>query len=257
MEIIPAIDLRGGKCVRLYQGDYSQETVFSDDPVSMAFRWRDAGAGRLHLVDLDGAAAGKLCNASVIGEIVRQVQLPVQTGGGIRSIETMENLLELGVARMILGTVALEEPELVKEACLRFGEKIVVSIDARDGYVRGRGWIEEGKLTIEEVIRQMESNGVKRFIFTDISRDGTLTEPNFAEIARFKSLTRIPVIAAGGIASVEHLRKLAKTGVEGAIVGRAIYTGDIDLKEALAVVGGQGSGNGEWEIGGAGERNFE
>ncbi len=236
MEIIPAIDLRGGKCVRLYQGDYSKETVFSDDPVSMAFRWRDAGARRLHLVDLDGAAEGKLCNAAVIGEIAKKAEIPVEIGGGIRLIETMEHLLELGVDRMILGTVAVEDPELVKEACLRFGEKIIVSIDAKDGYVRGRGWKEAGSLKIEEVIRQMESRGVKRFVFTDISRDGTLTEPNFAEIARFKSLTQIPVIAAGGIASVEHLKKLAETGVEGAITGRAIYTGDIDLKEALALV---------------------
>ncbi len=236
MEIIPAIDLRGGKCVRLYQGDYSKETVFSDDPVAMALRWQEAGAGRLHLVDLDGAAEGQLGNASVIGEIANKVEIPVEIGGGIRLIETMERLLEIGVDRMILGTVAVEEPDLVKEACLRFGEKIIVSIDAKDGYVRGRGWVEEGSLTIEEVIRQMESKGVKRFIFTDISRDGTLTEPNFAEIERFLSLTKIPVIAAGGIASVEHLQKLAKIGVEGAITGRAIYTGDIDLKKALAIV---------------------
>lgn len=256
MEIIPAIDLRGGKCVRLYQGDYSQETVFSEDPVSMAFRWKEAGAGRLHLVDLDGAAEGEPRNASVIGQIARQVQLPVQTGGGIRSLETMENLQEMGVDRLILGTVALEEPELVSRACLRFGERIIVSIDARDGYVRGRGWIEEGSLTVEEVIRQMESKGVKRFIFTDISRDGTLTEPSFAEIARFKSLTQTPVIAAGGIASIEHLKRLAETGVEGAIVGRAIYTGDIDLKEALEAVGDQETEKGrtgESENGGRGD----
>ncbi len=236
MVIIPAIDLRNGKCVRLYQGDYSQETVFSDDPVSMAFRWRDAGAERLHLVDLDGAAEGKLCNASVIGEIAKKVQIPIEIGGGIRQIATMEHLLELGVDRMILGTVAVEEPELVEKACLKFGDRIIVSIDAKDGYVRGRGWIEEGSLTIEEVIRQMESRGVRRFVFTDISRDGTLTEPNFAEIARCKSLTPIPVIAAGGIASVEHLKKLADLGIEGAIVGRAIYTGDIDLEEAVQLM---------------------
>ncbi len=236
MEIIPAVDLRGGKCVRLYQGDYSQETVFSDDPVSMALRWQEAGARRLHLVDLDGAAEGKLCNASVIGRIARSVQIPIEIGGGIRLIETMEHLLGLGVDRMILGTVALEDPDLVREACARFGEGIVVSIDARDGYVKGHGWTDEGKLTIEEVIRQMESAGVKRFIFTDITRDGTLTEPNFEEIERFKSLTDIPVIAAGGIASTDHLKRLAVLGIEGAIVGRAIYTGDVDLKEALATI---------------------
>ncbi len=236
MEVIPAVDLRGGKCVRLYQGDYSQETVFSDDPVSMALRWQEAGAQRLHLVDLDGAAQGKLCNASVIEEIARTVEIPIEIGGGIRLIETMEHLLNLGVDRMILGTVALEEPELVKEACRKFDDGIIVSIDAKDGYVRGRGWVDEGSLPIGDVIRQMESQGVKRFIFTDISRDGTLTEPNYSEIERFLSITTRPVIAAGGVASVEHLKRLAKLGVEGAITGRAIYTGDIDLKEALSII---------------------
>lgn len=237
MEIIPAIDLRGGKCVRLYQGDYSQETVFSDDPVSMALRWESTGAKRLHLVDLDGAAEGKLCNADVIGEIAKRVKIPVQTGGGIRLIETMEHLLNLGIDRMILGTVALEEPDLVTEACLKFKEHIIVSIDAKDGYVRGRGWKEEGRLRIEEVISQMESRGVMRFIYTDISRDGTLTEPNYEEIEKFLACTRIPVIAAGGIASIDHLKKLSEIGVEGAITGRAIYTGNIDLKEAFATIG--------------------
>ncbi len=236
MEIIPAIDLRNGKCVRLYQGDYSQETIFSDDPVSMAQRWESAGAKRLHLVDLDGAAEGKLGNATVIGKIAGKVQIPVQIGGGIRLIETMEHLIDLGIDRMILGTVALEEPELVKEACLKFGDKIIVSIDAKDGYVRGRGWKEEGTLKVEEVISQMDSQGVKRFVYTDIARDGTLTEPNFEEIQKFKEFTRIPVIAAGGIASIDHLKKLAELGVEGAIVGRAIYTGNIDLKEALGAI---------------------
>ena len=237
MEVIPAIDLRGGKCVRLYQGDYSKETVFSDDPVSMALRWESTGAKRLHLVDLDGAAEGKLCNADVIGEIVKKVQIPVQIGGGIRLIETMEHLLNLGIDRMILGTVALEEPDLVTEACLKFKDHIIVSIDAKDGYVRGRGWKEEGKLHIEEVISQMESRGVMRFIYTDISRDGTLTEPNYEEIEKFKSSTKIPIIAAGGIASIEHLKKLSEIGVEGAITGRAIYTGNIDLKVAIAAMG--------------------
>ena len=141
--------------------------------------------------------------------------------------------MAIGVQRMILGTIALEAPDLVHQACRRFHEGIIVSIDARDGYVRGRGWVEEGSITIEQAIRQMEFQGVKRFIFTDISRDGTLTEPNFAEIERFLSLTDRPVIAAGGIASIEHVEKLATIGVEGAITGRAIYTGDIDLKEAL------------------------
>lgn len=236
MEIIPAVDLRGGKCVRLYQGDYSKETVFSDDPVSMALRWQEAGARRLHVVDLDGAAEGRLCNASIIQNIVRNVDIPIEVGGGIRLIETMEHLTEIGVDRMILGTIALEAPDLVNEACRRFNDRIIVSIDAKGGYVRGRGWVEEGSIPIDEAIRKMESSGVKRFIFTDISRDGTLTEPNFAEIERFLSLTDRSVIAAGGIASIRHLERLAAIGVEGAITGRAIYTGDIDLEEALSSV---------------------
>jgi len=237
MEIIPAIDLRNGKCVRLYQGDYSKETVFSEDPLSMALHWQSAGAKRLHLVDLDGAAEGKLCNDAAIEEIARRVQIPVQVGGGIRQIETMEHLLDSGISRVVLGTVAIEDPDLVKDACQKFGDSVIVSIDARGGYARGHGWKEEGNMTIGEVIQQMESRGVKRFIYTDIARDGTLTEPNFEEIAKVKSQTQVPIIAAGGIASVEHLRRLAKLGVEGAIVGRAIYTGDIDLKEALTARG--------------------
>ena len=241
MVIIPAIDLRGGKCVRLYQGDYSKETVFSEDPVAMAFRWKQAGATRLHLVDLDGAAEGKLCNASIIREIAKQIELPVQVGGGIRQMQTMTDLFDSGVTRMILGTVALEDPGLVDDACRRFGDGIIISIDAKDGYVRGRGWKEEGSLTVSEVIGQMEARGVRRFIYTDISRDGTLTEPNFEGISDVLGKTRVPVIAAGGIASLGHLERLAESGVEGAIVGRAIYTGNIDLKEALAAIPGLSS----------------
>jgi phosphoribosylformimino-5-aminoimidazole carboxamide ribotide isomerase len=236
MEIIPAIDLRNGKCVRLYQGDYSNETVFSADPLSMAIRWKGAGATRLHLVDLDGAAEGRLLNTSVIEEIARRVKIPVQVGGGIRQIEAMEQLLSSGVKRVILGTIAIEDPDLVKAACRKFGDGVIVSLDVKDGYIRGRGWKEEGSITIGELIWQMESRGVKRFIYTDIARDGTLTEPNFEGIAEVMAQAHVPIIAAGGISSIEHLKKLADLKVEGAIVGRAIYTGDIDLKEAIAVV---------------------
>ncbi len=236
MDIIPAIDLRGGKCVRLYQGDYSQEMVFSDDPVSMAVRWQDAGAKRLHLVDLDGAAEGKLCNASVIEKIVKRVDLPIQVGGGIRTIETMDHLIRLGVKRVILGTIALEEPDLVEKACKQFAKAIIISIDVKDGFVRGRGWIEAGSLTPGKVIREMEERGVGRFIYTDIARDGTLTEPNFEGIAELLLQTKSPIIAAGGIASIDHLKRLAELGVEGAITGKAIYTGNIDVAEAIRTV---------------------
>ena len=233
MEIIPAIDIKGGKCVRLYQGDYSQETVFSEDPVSIALHWQSSGASRLHLVDLDGAKVGEPRHLDIIREIVRAIQLPIQLGGGIRSLETVEQVLRIGVQRAILGTAAAEEPELVKEACHRFGEAIVVGIDARDGYVAIQGWQRRTDITALEMIKQMSALGVSRFIYTDISRDGTLTEPNFKAIAELLAGTNLPLIASGGISSLEHLYRLSQLGVEGAIVGRALYTGDIDLKEAI------------------------
>jgi phosphoribosylformimino-5-aminoimidazole carboxamide ribotide isomerase len=233
MEIIPAIDLRNGKCVRLYQGDYKKETVFSDDPVSVALRWQSEGATRLHLVDLDGAAKGELCNLNAIEEIVGAVDIPVQVGGGVRSLETIEQLLELGVGRAILGTVAVENPDLIEEACRRFGEQVVIGIDARDGWVATRGWLQQSTTTAGELAQKMAALGAKRFIYTDISRDGTLPSPNFEAIAELLSQVSVPVVAAGGISSVEHLARLSAIGVEGAIVGRAIYTGDVRLEEAV------------------------
>jgi len=239
MEIIPAIDLRNGKCVRLYQGDYDRETVFSDDPVSMALRWQSEGAARLHLVDLDGAAAGEPGNLDTIEAIVAAVEIPVQVGGGIRSIETIVRLIDLGVGRAILGTVAIEDPDLVEQACRRFGQQIVIGVDARDGMVATRGWLEQSNAAAGELAAAMAARGAARFIHTDIGRDGTLAGPNFAAVSEFLSHTSVPVIAAGGIGSVEHLAKLAGLGVEGAIVGRAIYTGDVKLEEALRTIGGE------------------
>jgi phosphoribosylformimino-5-aminoimidazole carboxamide ribotide isomerase len=238
MEIIPAIDLKGGKCVRLYQGDYGQETVFSDDPVSMARRWQSEGAKRLHLVDLDGAAKGEPCNLDAIEKIAAAVDIPIQVGGGIRSLETIEQLLKLGVGRAILGTAALESPDMVKEACRRFDERIVVGIDARDGWVATRGWLQQSRTTAGDLADRMVALGARRFIYTDISRDGTLTGPNFEAVAELLSRVSVPVIAAGGISSVEHLTRLAELGVEGAIVGRAIYTGDMNLEEAMKSIKG-------------------
>lgn len=236
MEVIPAIDLRNGKCVRLYQGDYSQETVFSEDPVAVAQKWESLGASRLHIVDLDGAARGEPCNLTVVEGIVRAVGIPVQLGGGMRTIAAVESVLALGVKRAILGTAAVEEPELVAEACRRFGEAIIVGVDARNGYVATRGWKEGTRITAITLIKRMAALGVPRFIYTDAARDGTLTEPNFAAIVELLMETSLPIIAAGGIASVEHLKRLAALGVEGAIVGKALYAGSIDLREALAAV---------------------
>ncbi len=233
MEVIPAIDLKGGKCVRLYQGDYRQETVFSEEPIEIARRWQSLGARRLHIVDLDGAAKGELCHISLIEEIARAVPIPLQLGGGLRRIEAIAQALELGVACAILGTAAIEDHALIQEACNRFGNRIIVSIDARDGYVATHGWQERTEVTAIELVQRMASLGVERLIYTDIARDGTLTEPNFDAVAELVAKTSLPIIAAGGIASLEHLKKLFRIGVEGAIVGRAIYTGDIDLKQAL------------------------
>jgi phosphoribosylformimino-5-aminoimidazole carboxamide ribotide isomerase len=236
MEIIPAIDLRNGKCVRLYQGDYGQETIFSDDPVSVALRWQSEGARRLHIVDLDGAAKGEPSNLEAIEDIVAAIDIPVEVGGGIRSIDTIEQLFAAGVERAILGTVAVEKPDLVKEACQRFGDRIIISIDARDRWVATRGWLQKSTVTASELASKMIELGVMRFIYTDISRDGTLTSPNFEAVAELLSQVNVPVIGAGGISSVHHLTKLAELGVEGAIVGRAIYTGDVKLSEAFKAI---------------------
>jgi len=235
MEIIPAVDIKGGKCVRLYQGDYSQETVFSDDPVAVALEWQTQGASRLHLVDLDGAAIGEPRNIVVVEAIVKRVNLPVQLGGGIRDEATVAKLLEVGVNRVILGTAAVEKPKLMERLCRKFGDAIIVGIDARDGRVATHGWKEGTEVTALELGGSMADVGARRIIYTDIKRDGTLTEPDFEAIADMVKGVNLPIIAAGGIAALDHLRKLAKLGVEGAIVGRALYTGDVILREALAL----------------------
>jgi len=235
MDIIPAIDLKGGKCVRLYQGDYSKETVFSVDPVATALKWQEQGASRLHLVDLDGAAAGEVRNTQAIEDIVKNTSLEVELGGGIRRADVVEQLITLGVKRVILGTVAVEQIELTRRIIKRFGEAIVVGIDARDSYVTTHGWMKISTMTVLELSQAMAAIGARRIIYTDVKRDGTLTEPNYDTTAELVNKLKIPVVASGGISSIEHIRKLAALGVEGVIIGKALYTGDIDLKEALAV----------------------
>ncbi len=223
-------------CVRLYQGDYNDETVFSEDPVQVALRWQSQGAPRLHIVDLDGAATGEPANLEIIRELSASVLVPTQLGGGIRRLETIEQLLKMGIDRVILGTAAVEDQDMLTRACRRFGESIIVSIDTRKGWVATHGWRQETKLRAIEYARAMTQLGVKRFIYTDIIRDGTLTEPNFTAISELITEIKLPVIAAGGISSVQHLKMLKQLGAEGAIIGRALYTGDIKLKEALAAV---------------------
>jgi phosphoribosylformimino-5-aminoimidazole carboxamide ribotide isomerase len=245
MEVIPALDLKSGRCVRLYQGDYQKETVYSDDPLSVALAWQEQGASRLHLVDLDGAAQGRPANLEAITAITKGLNIPVQVGGGIRDVETAETLLAAGVSRVVIGTAAVEEPPLVERLCLEQGSKrVVVAVDARNGQVAIKGWQENTSISALELAQQMAGLGVCRLLYTDISRDGTLTEPNFAANAMLVQKTGLAVLASGGIALVEHIRRLAATGVEGAIVGRALYTGDIRLAEAIASVGTKTSDEG-------------
>jgi phosphoribosylformimino-5-aminoimidazole carboxamide ribotide isomerase len=234
MEVIPAVDIKGGKCVRLYQGDYNQEIIFSEDPVDMALNWRSQGARRLHLVDLDGAASGEPRNMAIVEAIVKRTGLPVQIGGGIRDEATVRKLLRI-TNRVILGTLAVEKPDVVRSLCQKFSQAIVVGIDARDDLVATRGWLRDTGVTALELAKRMVDFGVKRIIYTDIRRDGTLTEPNYAGVAEMVGGVKAKIIVAGGISEVEHLRRLGGLGVEGAIVGMALYTGRIDLKEALAL----------------------
>ncbi len=233
MEIIPAVDLRGGKCVRLYQGDYNQQTVFDDDPVTAALTWYSQGAQWLHIVDLDGAAAGEPKNIEVVEEIMKESGLLIELGGGIRQEDVAEKLLRQGVSRIILGSVAIENRALVEKLCQQFGESIAISLDARDGKIAIHGWQKDTVVEVLQLSREMLNAGVRRFIYTDIKKDGTLTEPSFDMIDRLLAEVNVPVIVAGGISKLDHLQRLAELGVEGAIIGKALYTGDIDLGEAI------------------------
>lgn len=238
MEVIPAIDLRGGRCVRLYQGDYDRETVFSDDPMEVARRWVGLGARRLHVIDLDGAKSGEQPNAEAAYKIAGEAGVPVQLGGGIRSVESARQAIERGIDRVLLGTAAVEEPDLLRKLVDELGpERVVVTVDARDGKVALKGWTETSEVEAEELIRDMRVAGASRYLYTDISRDGTLTEPNFDALERLTAISDVKIIAAGGISSVAHLSRLRDIGVESAVVGTAIYTGDIDLGEAVTALG--------------------
>ena len=237
MEIIPAIDLRGGKCVRLYQGDYGRETVFSEDPVDVAARWVSQGATRLHIVDLDGARSGVPANLAAVKAIASAVSVPIQLGGGIRTMETATAVMSLGVDRVMVGTAAVESPDLIQSLLESLcSDAVVVSVDARDGLVAVDGWTRATEVLASDLIAGMQENGVRRFMYTDIARDGTLTEPNFEAIQELLSRTGAVLLAAGGISSLQHLLRLANLGAEGAVVGQALYTGAIELREALEAV---------------------
>lgn len=237
MEIIPAIDLKGGRCVRLFQGDFRRETVFSDDPLAVAQGWQEQGGARLHLVDLDGAAAGAPAHLEIIAAIVGALDIPVQVGGGIRTRATAAAWLDAGVDRVVLGTAAVTHPELVRQLCGDYGPaRVVAALDARGGMVAVRGWTEPGGVGALELAAQLAELGLERLLYTDIDRDGMLSGPDLATNARLVQQTGLAVLASGGVATLAHLRELRQTGVEGVVVGRALYTGAINLAEAVAAV---------------------
>jgi phosphoribosylformimino-5-aminoimidazole carboxamide ribotide isomerase len=240
MDVIPAIDLLEGRCVRLYQGDYDRSQVFNHNPADVARQWVEQGAGWLHVVDLDGAKAGKVVNLSAIAAIVQAVSVPIQVGGGLRDRTSVSQLLALGVQRVILGTVAVEQPQLVADLCQEFPGRIIVGIDARNGKVATRGWLETSEVLATELAQQMQKLGAAAIIYTDIHRDGTLCGPNLEALRELASELSIPVIASGGVSSITDLLSLLALeplGVTGVIVGRALYTGDVSLKQALQAIG--------------------
>jgi phosphoribosylformimino-5-aminoimidazole carboxamide ribotide isomerase len=245
MEVIPAIDLLAGKCVRLYQGDYNQSQVFHDDPIAVARQWAAEGATRLHLVDLDGAKVGHPVNLDVIRSIVEAIEIPVEVGGGLRDRSAVAALLSTGVRWAILGTVAVEKPELVAQLCGEFPGQIIVGIDARDGKVATKGWLETSEVLATDLAERMAQLGAAAIVYTDIHRDGTMQGPNLEALRNLASIAAIPVIASGGVSSLTDLLSLLALepqGVTGAIVGKAIYTGDVSLKEAVRAVG-----QGRWQ----------
>ncbi|MEP5320917.1 1-(5-phosphoribosyl)-5-[(5-phosphoribosylamino)methylideneamino]imidazole-4-carboxamide isomerase [Marinobacter alexandrii] len=236
MLIIPAIDLKDGECVRLRQGLMDDSTVFSDDPVSMATRWVDAGCRRLHLVDLNGAFAGEPVNGEVVTAIAAAYpELPIQIGGGIRNLETIEHYVKAGVAYVIIGTKAVKEPDFVGEACRAFPGKVIVGLDAKDGLVATDGWAEVSEVKATDLAKQFESDGVSSIVYTDIARDGMMQGVNVEATLVMAQASSIPVIASGGITDIEDIRALnavASQGICGAITGRAIYEGSLDVAEA-------------------------
>ncbi|SHH05807.1 1-(5-phosphoribosyl)-5-[(5-phosphoribosylamino)methylideneamino] imidazole-4-carboxamide isomerase [Desulforamulus hydrothermalis Lam5 = DSM 18033] len=240
--MFPAIDIKEGRCVRLIEGRMESATVYSHDPAGIARTWQEQGAEFIHVVDLDGAFAGQPRNRQAIADIVRAVQVPVQVGGGIRDVETIDELLTLGVNRVILGSAAVLQPALVAEACRRYGQRVLVGIDARDGLVAIQGWGKTVQKTALELALEVKELGIERIVFTDIRRDGRLSGPNLAATGRLAKDSGLQVIASGGVSSladIRALKDLEADGVEGAVLGKALYTGAVKLPEALAIARGE------------------
>ncbi|UNC92902.1 1-(5-phosphoribosyl)-5-[(5-phosphoribosylamino)methylideneamino]imidazole-4-carboxamide isomerase [Candidatus Contubernalis alkaliaceticus] len=238
MEVIPAIDLKGGKCVRLFQGRADRETVYYEDPLEVALMWEQKGASRLHLVDLDGAFQGSPKNKEVIKKIAAVLKIPIQMGGGIREEETVAELFSLGISKAIIGTAAVDNPDLVERLVNAYGERIMVGVDAQEGMVAVKGWVESSNLRALDLVKKMEQAGVKEVVYTDISRDGTLQGPNFDSTREIAENTEVKIIASGGVSSLEDIkiaRQLEGVGISGIIVGQALYTGKFTLEEALKI----------------------
>ena len=235
MHIYPAIDLLGGRCVRLKQGDYARETVFSDDPAAVARNWVALGADRLHLVDLDGARDGQPVNGEVIRKIVEAVSVPCQLGGGIRKDADLETVFGWGVHWAVLGTKALQDPGWVIAFANRYPDRIVLGLDARDGFIATDGWMATSSTKATDLAKQVEDAPLAAVVYTDIATDGMMAGPNYAALAEMRAATRRPVVASGGVSSIDHVRRLADAGTFACIIGRALYEGQIALPEALAV----------------------
>jgi phosphoribosylformimino-5-aminoimidazole carboxamide ribotide isomerase len=236
MMIFPAIDIKEGKCVRLLRGEFDQKTVYFDDPTEAALAWKDKGAAYIHMVDLDGALHGKGKNREAVKRILDAVDVPVQLGGGIRTIEIAVDWIELGISRVILGTAAVKNPEIISELIKKVGaEKVVVSIDAKKGMVCTEGWMETSEIEAVAFAKDLQQKGVKTIVYTDIAKDGTLVGPNFEELAKLQEAIQMDIIASGGIGNMAHVKKLAQMGLYGAITGKALYEGTLALEEALKV----------------------
>ena len=233
MRIYPAIDIIDGACVRLVQGDYSQKTKFADDPCEIAMRWQNEGGEFIHIVDLDGARNGEMPNFDLIVRIADKLNIPIEVGGGVRNMECVEKYLDNGVNRVIIGTSALSNPDFVKEAVTKYGERVVVGIDAKNGMVAVNGWEEVSNTSAIDLAKQMEKIGVKTIIYTDIATDGMLKGPNLKAMEEMTEAVSIDVVASGGVSSVDDIEKLKGTGVEGAIVGKALYTDTLCLNDAI------------------------
>ena len=234
MILYPAIDIRGGRCVRLIEGDFARETAYDADPTNAARRWIDAGAEWLHVVDLDGAVEGTPVNREAVKRIRAAVDVPIQLGGGLRTLTDLEGMFAAGIDRAILGTVALRDPELVISAVARWGDRIAVALDARDGRLATDGWLGQTDARAVEIAQKLANSRVRHFIFTDISRDGTLAGPNLESLGELVGAVDAGVIASGGISSLEDIEAAAQTGASGTIIGRALYDGRIDLAAAIA-----------------------